>query len=344
MTLAAIAKELGVRYVVSGSVRRAGHSLRVWIELSDTGSSELIWTDKIECKSTELFQVQDRIVEDMVAQIAPNVRHAELKRALRKPPESLPAYDYLLRALDLIYKLERSSFDTASELLRKSRELDPAFALPYSWGAWFHMYRVALDWSQDNKSDIEEATRLAEAALRLDSRNARALATFGHLKAYLHHDYNTALHYLANAIESCPNDPFCWALSSASSSYVSAGSDAIAKAERALRLSPLDKYRFYYVAVLALAHYTCGQYEEAVKWGHIGMSENAGFTPNLRYLTAALAASGKIAEARQLARLLLERQQKFTLKKYKSSGMPLRDLDLRRIHLEHLRRAELPQD
>ena len=125
---------------------------------------------------------------------------------------------------------------------------------------------------------------------------------------------------------------------------MSSGSDAIAKAERALRLSPLDKYRFYYVAVLALAHYTCGQYEEAVKWGRVGMSENPGFTPNLRYLTAALAASGKITEARQLARLFLERQPTFTLKKYETPGMPFRDLDLRKIHLKHLSRAELPQD
>jgi TolB-like protein len=343
LTPAAIGETLGVRYIVAGSIRQDGEALRVWIELSDTVTSQTIWTTKIDSKLTNLFDVQDRIVEDTVTRIAPEVRQAELRRALRKHPESLSAYDYLLRALNLIYRLERASFDTACELLKRSRETDPTFALSHAWSAWTHMYRVALGWSEDEKWDIAEATRLAELALQLDPQNARALATFGHLSAYFKHDYESALHYHSNAIGSCPNDPMCWALSSATLSYVGEGSEAVARAEKALRLSPFDKFRFYYIAVLALACYTARRYDEAAKWGRVAMNENQAFTPNLRYLAAALGASGRSHEAREVAGLLMQKHPSFTLRKYAESVLPFRNADQRQMHLEHLRAAELPE-
>lgn len=341
MTPSAIGEALGVRYIVAGRVHRVGEALRVWIELSDSTTAQTIWTNKIDCGLTALFEVQDQIVAGTVSRIAPEIRYAELKRALRKRPESLSAYDYLLRALDLINRLERNSFDAACKLLKHSRELDQAYALSQAWSAWTHMFRVALGWSEDEKWDIAEATRLAETALHLDDRNARALATFGHLSAYFKRDHETALHYLDQATTSCPNDPFCWALSSATSSYVSRGAEAISKAQRAMGLSPFDKFRFYYTAVLALAYYVTGQYEEAVRWGRVAMSENEGFTPNLRYLVAALAASGELKQARQVAGLLMKKQPNFTLRHYEEAVLPFRDAKSRKLHLSHLRVALL---
>ena len=205
------------------------------------------------------------------------------------------------------------------------------------------MYRVALGWSKDDKWDIAEATRLAESALQLDAHNARASATFGHLSAYFKRDYEAALHYLHNATTSCPNDPFCWALSSATSSYIGRSAEAISKAERALRLSPFDKFRFYYIAVLALAYYVAGRYEDAVKWGRTAMSENEAFTPNLRYLAAALAASGELNQARDVADLLMQKHPNFTLRQYAEAVLPFRDATQRQAHLDHLRAAQLPE-
>ena len=205
------------------------------------------------------------------------------------------------------------------------------------------MYRVALGWSSTN-GRYRSATRIADTALQLDGQNARALATYGHLKSFIHHDYDAGLHYLDSALNACPNDPFGWALSSASLSYVGRSTQSVSQAERALRLSPFDKYRFYYSAVLGLAHYVGGRYEDAVKWGRVAMRENPAFTPNLRYLAGALAAADKLGEAKEVAHSLLLRQPNFSLRHYERNSMPLRDDQQKTLHMRHLRLAGLPEN
>jgi TolB-like protein len=337
-----IGEMLGVRYIIAGSVRQSGERVRIWAELCDVASGETLWTDRLEAALGEVFALQDQIVAELVARIAPSVRQAELERALRKAPESLSAYDCTIRALNLFYMLERGGFDQAGGLLRKARQIEPTFALPFAWGAWIHMYRVAYGWSSDGRAEIGEATRLAQAALQLDGRNARALATCGHLASLFHRDYDTAQHYLDRALAACPNDPFGWALSSATMSYTGDAVQAIPRARHALRLSPCDKYRFYYLACLALAHYSGGDYEGAVSWGRISLRESPGFTPTLRYLAAALAACGDLAGAREAARMLLARQPNFTLRDYQATNQPFRDPAQKVSHLAHLRLAGLP--
>ena len=118
---------------------------------------------------------------------------------------------------------------------------------------------------------------------------------------------------------------------------------AIPRARQALRLSPCDKYRFYYLACLALAHYSGGDHEGAVSWGRISLRENPAFTPTLRYLAAALAGSGDLAGAREAARMLLVRQPNFTLRGYQATNQPFHDRAQKARHLEHLRLAGLPE-
>ena len=331
-----------MRYLVTGSIRRAADRLRVWVELSDTASGETVWTDRMDVAVGEVFAVQDQIVADTVARIAPSVRNAELKRALRKPPETLSAYDALLRALDLIARLDREAFERAASFLYQAREIEPGFALPHAWAAWIHMYRTALGWSRDPRADIDQAAAFAQAAVRLDGRNARALATLGHLRSFFHRDYDVGRQYVADALMACPNDPFCWAMSSAGLSYLGRHADAVLHAEKALRLSPFDKYRFYYRAALGLAHYVAGGYAEAIRHGRIAVDENPAFTSNLRYLAASLAASGELADARAVGRALLAQHPGFNLQAYRAR-IPFRDDALRALHVEHLRLAGVPE-
>lgn len=193
-----------------------------------------------------------------------------------------------------------------------------------------------------SRDERQQSALLASRALELDDSNARALAVYGHLKSFLHHDYDAGLGILERALKACPNEPFCWALSSASMSYVGHSDCAVANAEHALRLSPLDRFRFYYVAALALGHYTAGRYESAAQWGRISFLENPLFTPNLRYLSAALVAASHPKEARRTVGKLLELQPDFTLKRY-NEGMLLLKFDAARaLHLEHLRKAGVP--
>jgi adenylate cyclase len=337
-----VGRALGVRYLVTGSIRRAGEALRVWVELGDTVSGETVWTDRMDVAVRDVFAVQDQIVADTVACIAPSIRNAELKRALRKPPETLSAYDALLRALDLIVRLDRKAFQGAASFLWQARETEPGFALPHAWAAWLHMHRAALGWSRDLAADVEQAAEFAQAAVRLDGRNARALATLGHLRSFFHHDHAVGRGYVADALLACPNDPFCWAMSSAGASYVGQHPEAVLHAEKALRLAPFDKYRFYYRAALGLAYYVAGGYEEAVRCGRIAVDENPAFTSNLRYLAASLAAAGQLEEACTVSRALLAQQPEFNLQTYRPR-IPFRDDALRALHVEHLRLAGIPE-
>lgn len=339
----AAGEALGVRYVVTGSVLRLGKRLRVWVALDDAGTGETLTSERHEVAIGDLFDMQDRIVEETVARIAPNIRRAELMRAMRKQPESLTAYDCTLRALDLIYRLQRADFDRAGALLERAREIDPVFSLPYAWGAWIHMYRPSLGWSSDKDGDTAQASRLAAQASQLDGQNGRALATLGHLKSFFHHRYDDALRDLDAALVASPNDPFCYALSSASLSYVGRCTESAAHAARALRLSPLDRYRFYYLATLGLAHYTAGEHDEAVKWCRISVNENGAFTPSLRYLAASLAAAGRLEEAREAGQALMLQQPGFRLRDYEYANMPFAVGEQRERHMAHLRGAALPE-
>ena len=338
----AIGKLLGVRYLVSGSIHRRGRRIRVAIELCETENGRAIWVAKWEADLEEIFNLQDQVVAEVAAKIAPHIRQEELRRSLRKPPSTFTAYDHLLKALDLINRREPQTFKQAEVHLLQARELEPTFAQPFAWSAWTHLYRIGVGWSADIASDSAQSALLASRALELDDNNARALAVYGHLKAFLHHDYDAALDALNRALKACPNEPFCWALSSASMSYVGHTDSAVANAEHAMRLSPLDRYRFYYAAALCLAHYTAGGYREAIKWGRISLHENPIFTPNLRYLAAALSASNDTGEARNATATLLKLQPDFTLKSYSEGILPLKGDKERLLHLEHLRKAGVP--
>ncbi len=338
-----IGRALGVRYLVAGSVRRTHDQLRVWVELSDTSSGQILWTDRLNAPVTDIFLIQDQIVADLVAHIAPSIRNAELRRALRKPPETLSAYDWTLRALDLIYRLDKTGFEDAEAFLRNASEIEPTFALPYSWTAWIHMHRVALGWSVDVHASVEKAAELAQSAVRCDARSARALATLGHLHSYFHRRHDHGLQYVAEALAACPNDPFCCAMSSANASYSGRAEDAVQHARKALRLSPFDKYRFYYRAALCLAHYVSGEYAEAIHCGRVAMDEHPSFTSNLRYLAASLAAAGELREARRIGDLLRSRQPSFNLRTFRRS-VPFRDGALHDLHLKHLSLAGIPDN
>lgn len=337
------ARALGVRYVVTGSVARSDNRLRITVALCDGKTGTDLWAERIDAALGDIFDIQDNVVERVVSRIAPNIQKAELERSMRQRPESLTAYDYTLQAIDLILHLDGEGFMQARPLLNKAIDADPSFARAYAWLARWHSLRVGQGWSQNFSLDISEAVRLAAQAIELDRQNSLALATYGHLQSFLFHEYDSGLVYLERAIEACPNNPLAWGLSSISKSYIGEGAEAVRSAEHALRLSPFDPALFYYYLSLLLAHYTDGNYDEAVKWGRVAMSENPSFTASVRYLTAALAASGALAAAQDMGRTLLEREPNFTLERYESTRLPFRRKTLRESHLEHLRLASLPE-
>ena len=258
---------LGVQFVVTGQLRRAGVGMRVSIELLDTKTGETLWGDRFEMTAKDILDVQDRVVAEIVNGIVPNLRAAALRDAMRKRPENLTAYDLMLRGLHAMEAREPEGFGRALTLLERAIAEDPGFASPLAWAARWHSLNIGYGWSNNAAADNEEAMALAERAIALDRTNALALATHGHLTAYLRHDCDTAMESFRQALLACPNSALAWTLSSGTLSYIGDGAEAVRHAERGLRLSPYDPLRFSQQHFLSIAHYCNGNLSEAEHWG-----------------------------------------------------------------------------
>jgi adenylate cyclase len=338
-----VGRALGVRYVMTGSVRRSSRMVRVSVQLWDGYSGASLWGHSSEVPPGEIFDVQDDIVMRIVAGIAPHVRSSELRQALRKRPGSFTAYDYTLRALDVINSLDRQTFLQARDFLDKAVEADRNFAMPVAWAARWHSLYIGQGWSSNRRADATKAAELAHRAIALDHQNALALATYAHLKSFLFHDYDTGLVYFDQALAACPNSSLAWILSSGTLSYVGRTEQAVRHAERGLRLSPFDQSLFYYYMFLGLAHYANGNFGEAIKWGRMSQSENPLYTANLRILTASLAALDRVGEMGTVAADLLRLEPDFTIAKYEQELQPFRDPAIKARYLDHLRASGLPR-
>jgi adenylate cyclase len=332
----------GVRYVLSGSLRRSERSVRVSVELCDTSTGATLWGEKSESAPGELFDVQDHIVGRIVAGIAPNVRAAELRTAMRKKPENFNAYDHTLRALHIINSLDKDTFMQARDYLQKAMAEDPEFAMPAAWIARWYSMCVGQGWSTDPAADRAKALQFAAKAIEQDPQNALALATYGHLQSFLFHNYDSALVYFDRALAACPNHTLAWFLSSPTLSYIGRGEEAIKHADQALRLSPLDRSLYTYYSSLNLAHYSLGSYEEAVKWGKLSATENPLYTANLRYLAAGLAALDRLDEAGEVAATIVSRDPQFRLAVFERTMQPFRDPERASRYMQHLRKSGLP--
>lgn len=336
-----VGRHVDVAYVLSGSVRRAGDRLRVGVELAETARGTVTWASHFDGVVGDLFALQDQISARVATTIAPHVREAELRRALRKRPESLEAYDCVLRGMSQLYQLDRENFAQARTWLDQAIVLDPGYAAPYALLAAWHVLRVHQGWSPDPASDNAEGMRLATAALQRDSFDVMALALCGHAKSLLLHEFDEAMALFDRAIAASPSSAIAWTRSSPTYSYVGDAREAIRRAEQGLRLSPLDLHVFYPHTSLGIGFYVAGEHEEGARWGRKAREENPRYTANLRFLAANLAAAGQVDEAREVSQALLAIEPRFQVGHF-VAGYAIRDPERRDRFAVHLRLAGLP--
>ena len=327
---------------MTGTLRRSKRLIRVGWQLSSAEDGLSIWNESVEVTPGELFEMQDRIVAKIAVGIAPKVRAVELRRAMRKRPDSFTAYDHMLRGLHLLHGLETKDQQRAYQCLENAMREDPFYAMPFAWAAWCQVLAVGQATAPDQAAAIELAGRLAGCAIELDATNALALAIYGHVKSYLAHQYEIGLQYLERAVEAGPSNALAWTFSAASLSYIGQGEQAVAHAKHALRLSPLDQNIFFLHSNLCLAHYANGEYDEAVRWGEVCWSENSRFSAGYRLLSASLVAAGKIERARTVAAQLLSIEPNFSLAVYARTRQPFRDPATGALMVGRLRTAGLP--
>ena len=337
----AIGRDLGVRYVMHGSVQRSDNAIRLHTELCNAESGEIVYSDEHEGSLRDLFSLQRRIAHRVVMILAPPVRERERLRAMRKNPKNMTAYDLVLQALGPLFAMEYESFSRAHGLLKQAIAHDPNYGPAYSYASYWHLLRVGQGWSTDAAADAEEASRMAQSAIALDDNDALALAIYGHVHSYLKRDFETAVELQDRAIEVGPSCAMAWTLSSVTRGYLGHGPIAVMRAERGLLLSPRGPHVVYYEHILSQAHYVSGNFEEAVQWGRKAARHNERLTSNLRCLIASLVAAGQQEEAQRMARRLMEIDPAMNLTDF-ARRTPLPG-ELRDRFVDRLRKAGIPE-
>jgi adenylate cyclase len=337
-----IRRDLKVRYMLTGSVRRAGRKVRLSAELCDCESGTAIWSDRFSGESEDLFELQDELSARVVATIAPQVQESELKRVLRKHPESLDAYECVLRGLDMLYRFEDGQSEQALGLFQRAITLDPAYATAYALAATCYGERFYQGESPDPLGDNKEAERLSRLALTLDRFDPLALSLVGHIRSWLFRDYDQAMELFDRALAANPSSAIAWLRSSATFSYIGETREARRRVDIGLRLSPYDSHVFFSYGIVGLSSYAAGDWADAVHWGRRSMAANPRFVGNLRFLAASLAAVGQLEEAREVAEALLRLNPKFRARPF-ADGHAFKDPEQRRLFGDHLVKAGLPE-
>jgi TolB-like protein len=304
-------RELGVRYVLEGSMRKAAHRVRITGQLIDATSGAHIWAERFEGTLDDIFELQDQVAASVVGAIARQLERAEIERASRKATESLDAYDCYLRGKARLNLGTREAIDEGLPMFYKAIELDPGFASAYAMAAWCYFWRKVNGWMTDVAADTAEAIRLGRRAVELGRDDAVALTRGGHALAIFQGDLESGIAYVDRALALDPNLVDAWFLGGFLLTEHGDPEKAIEYFRRAMRFSPLDPEIFRIQAGLALAHFFAGHYDEASSWAEKACRELPAFLVALAILAASHARAGRTSDAKTAARRLKELDPSF---------------------------------
>jgi TolB-like protein len=291
------ARELGVRYVLEGSVRKAGNRVRIAGQLIDSTTGAHVWVDRFEGTLDDIFELQDRVASGVVGAIEPRLRRAEAERAVRKPTASLDAYDLYWRAQAQAYKRTRESLAESIRLARLALELDPAYGPAMSRIALSRGMQRQRNWIPPSGLEAEEGIAMARQAIAAAGDDPWVLDFAGLALAQLAGDNDAALSALDRAIVLNPNFALAFGHRAVVLSYLNRPDEAIRSAHQAIRLSPLDPAIFSFYQALARAELAAGRYEAGLSWAEAALRENGGM-PALRLKLSLCGYLGRHEEAR----------------------------------------------
>jgi adenylate cyclase len=295
-----VGRELGVRYLLQGSVRKSGHRLRLTAQLIEAESGVQLWADHLDGELAEIFGFQDEVTSQVIGAIAPRVINAELERLRRKRPESLDAYEIYLRAQASLRDMTRQENDLALSLVEHGLELEPGYAALAGLGAWAFAMRAAQDWSMASEEDKRKGLALAEKALALGQDDAEALSLAGYTIGFLGSRLNEGIKAIERAISLNPNSALALTNSGWLKTYLGRPESAIADFERARRLSPRDPGLYRLNSGLCCALIQKGDLTAAIEAAQEAVADNPNYVPAQRALASALALAGRVEEARRV--------------------------------------------
>jgi len=305
-----VGRELGVRYVLEGSVRKAANRVRITGQLIEAATGRHLWAERYDRDLRDIFDLQDEITMSVVAAVEPSVRQAEIERVKRKRPENLDAYDLVLRAIPHASAATPDEASTALALLERAIALEPDYALAHGFAAWCCEQRFV-------RGDHREEDRLkgvahARLVLATSSDDANALGLAGFVLWMLAHDRSAALEALDRALAMGPSSLIALTYGAVALAFMGETALAIERAQLALRLSPFDPLRWGALSAITIAHLLEGRYKEAAEFARRTVQLNPGFSTGLAFLAGALARSECDGEAREIAARLLTMEPAFS--------------------------------
>jgi TolB-like protein/Tfp pilus assembly protein PilF len=338
-----VGRELGVRYLLEGSVRKSANRIRIAGQLIDTSSGTHLWADRFEGTIENVFDLQDLVTASVVGAIAPRLEQAEIERARRKPTESLDAYDFFLRGLANTYKWTREANEEALRLYYKAIELDPDFSAAYAAAGGCFCMRKGSGWVSDREKEIAEARRLARLAVQLGRNDATVLCDAGHTLAFVAGEFDDGAAFQDQALLINPNLASGWSYSGHVKVWLGEPDRAVECFEHAMRLSPVDPLTWWMQEGMAKAHFFAGRNDEALSWARMALRGLPVNHSGLRIAAARCALAGRDAEAKRLVARLLEIDPVLRISNLQNVLGPYRQPEHLVKYVQALRKAGLPE-
>ena len=337
-----VGRELGVRYVLEGSVRKAASRVRITGQLVDATTGMQLWADRFEGSLDDIFELQDQVAERVVGAITPTLERAEIERSKRKPTESLDAYDYYLRGMASFHRGTRQAISEALPFFSKAIELDPGFASAYGMAASCYYWRKMNNWTSERSQEFAEGARLANRAVELGADDAVALSRGGHAYPHFGGDLDRGVAAVDRALKLNPGLSAAWYLSGFQRISLGEHDDAVERFARAMRLSPLDPEIFQMQTGTAMAHLFARRFDVASAWAEKASRELPNILRVCAFSAASHALAGRMDEARHAVEHVRRIDASLRISNVEDWVVLRRPEDLATF-MEGLRRAGLPE-
>jgi adenylate cyclase len=336
-----IAEDLGVRYVLEGSVRKAGKKVRITAQLIDAPTGYHVWAERYDRDIEDIFAVQDEITQNIVRSVGPEFLSAEMKRAQRKDVRNLDVWDYIMRASSHHGRYTKKDATEAQSFLRQAIELDPMNPEAFCLFAFTHLMQVQFGWSESTAKSIKEAEKMAQGAVAIDDRDAWAHTALG-LVDLISKRYEDAVCRLEKAINLNPNLANAYGAIGQARALAGNYEAAVTHINKAIRLSPHDPFVVYWYGHLGLAAFADERYEDACYWGRKTIQQNPNFPGGHRLMAASCGQLGRTQEAAHELKELLFLMPRMAADDVRKQVPFKRPIDMER-YIEGLRKAGLKE-
>jgi adenylate cyclase len=335
-----VSQELGVRYVLEGSVRRMGEKVRITAQLIEGATGNHIWAERFDCELGEIFEVQDEITSRIAASVDPELYTAEVRRAQRRKAEDLGVWNYAVRGRWHVIRLTEEDNAEARQLLEEALKLDPDHALSLAFLAYCHITAVFFGWSESPPASIETARNLVRKAVSLDENDPWVQCALG-LTLFIAKDPGQAILHYRKAIDLNPNFAVAFGYLGMALAHGGEPGPAIEAGRKAIRLSPRDPELIHFQIGIGTAHFVLREFEQAAEWARKSIQVRPDAPAGHRLLAASLAHLGHTEEARGVTAELLRLRPGMT------TGMVQATIHFKapadsELYVEGLRKAGLP--